>query len=99
LYLEGAAVLNALRRRGFAKEETTAHGLRSMASTLLSRQGYNGDWIERQLAHAERNNVRAAYNYAEYLPERRKVMQEWTDYLEGFRLHLKRSVESRHEGK
>ena len=83
--MSDATVLNALRRMGYAKEEMTAHGFRSMASTLLNEQGYNGDWIERQLAHAERNNVRAAYNYAEYLPERRKMMQEWADYLEGLK--------------
>lgn len=52
-----------------------------MASTLLNELGYNRDWIERQLAHSERDSVRAAYNYAEYLPERRKMMQEWSDYL------------------
>jgi hypothetical protein len=56
-----------------------------MASTLLNEQGYNRDWIERQLAHGERNSVRAAYNYAEYLPERRRMMQEWADYLDRLR--------------
>jgi hypothetical protein len=50
-----------------------------MASTLLNERGWDGDIIERQLAHAERDNVRAAYNYAEYLPERRKMMQAWAD--------------------
>ncbi len=73
----------ALRRLGFTKEEMTAHGFRSMASTLLNEQGYNGDAIERQLAHSEGNGVRAAYNYAQYLPERKKMMQEWADYLDG----------------
>ena len=57
------------------------HGFRSMASTLLNACGYNRDWIERQLAHCPRASVRAAYNYAEYLPERRRMMQEWADYL------------------
>ncbi len=61
----------------------TAHGFRSMASTLLNEQGWNGDAIERQLAHAERDNVRAAYNYAQYLAERHKMMQHWADYLWG----------------
>ena len=60
---------------------TTFHGFRSMASTLLHEKGYNRDWIERQLAHAERNGVRASYNHAEYLAERRKMMQFWADYL------------------
>ena len=59
----------------------TFHGFRSMASTVLNEKGYNRDWIERQLAHTERNGVRATYNYAEYLPERRKMMQEWANYL------------------
>jgi len=52
-----------------------------MASTLLNELGYNRDWIERQLAHSERDGVRAAYNYAQYLPERRKMMQTYSDYL------------------
>ncbi|MCL7487585.1 MAG: tyrosine-type recombinase/integrase [Desulfobulbaceae bacterium] len=76
------AVLAALRRMGYAKEEMSGHGFRSMASTLLNEQGWNRDAIERQLAHAERNRVRASYNYAEYLPERRKMMQSWADYLD-----------------
>ncbi|MHB1947072.1 MAG: tyrosine-type recombinase/integrase [Gammaproteobacteria bacterium] len=71
-----------LRRLGYTKEEMTGHGFRSMASTLLNEQGWNRDAIERQLAHAERNNIRAAYNYAEYLVERRKMMQHWADYLD-----------------
>ena len=75
----------ALRRLGYTKEEMTGHGFRSMASTLLNEQGYNHDAIERQLAHVEGNTVRAAYNYAEYLPERKKMMQEWADYLDGLR--------------
>ena len=72
----------ALRRLGYGKEEMTGHGFRSMASTLLNEQGWNRDAIERQLAHAERNKVRAAYNFAEFLPERRKMMQAWADYLD-----------------
>ncbi len=79
-------LLAALRRLGYTKDEMTVHGFRSMASTLLNEQGYNRDWIERQLAHGERNSIRAAYNYAEYLPERRKMMQEWADYLDGLRV-------------
>jgi integrase len=75
-------VLGALRRLGYAKDEMTGHGFRSMASTLLNEQGWNRDAIERQLSHAERDSIRAAYNYAEYLPERRKMMQHWADYLD-----------------
>ena len=78
-------LLAGLRRMGYGKDDMTVHGFRSMASTLLNEQGYNRDWIERQLAHAERNSVRASYNYAEYLPERRKMMQEWADFLDGLR--------------
>jgi len=73
--------LRALRSLGYAKGEHTIHGFRSMASTLLNELGYNKDWIERQLAHSERNGVRAAYNYAEYLPERRRMMQEYADFI------------------
>ena len=72
----------ALRRLGYSREEMTGHGFRSMASTLLNELGWNRDAIERQLAHAERDSVRAAYNYAEHLPERRKMMQAWADYLD-----------------
>ena len=79
--LSDATLLNALRRMGYAKDEMCTHGFRSIASTLLNELGYNRDWIERQLAHGERNDVRAAYNYAEYLPERRRMMEEWADYL------------------
>lgn len=52
-----------------------------MASTVPNEHGWKGDAIERQLAHAERSGVRAAYNYAEHLPERRKMMQAWAEYL------------------
>ena len=72
----------ALRRLGYAKDEMTGHGFRSMASTILNEQGWSRDAIERQLAHGERNNVCAAYNFAEYLPERRRMMQAWADYLD-----------------
>ena len=78
--------LNAAQRRlGFAKEEMTSHGFRAMASTLLNEQGFAPDVIELQLAHAERNKVRAAYNRAQRLAERRKMMQAWADYLEGLK--------------
>jgi integrase len=76
-----ATVNAALRILGYTKEEITGHGFRAMASTLLNELGWNRDAIERQLAHAERNSVRAAYNFAEFLPERRKMMDAWADYL------------------
>lgn len=75
----------ALRRVGYAKERFTGHGFRSMASTILNEQGWNRDAIERQLAHGEKDQVRAAYNYAEHLPVRRKMMQAWADYLDKLR--------------
>ena len=78
-------LLNALRRMGYGKEQMTVHGFRTTASTLLNEQGYNRDWIEAQLAHAERNAIRDAYNRAEYLPEHRRMMQEWADYLDSLK--------------
>ena len=63
----------------------TGHGFRSMESTLLHDQGWNHQAIERQFAHAERNAVGAAYNFAEHLPERRRMMQAWADYLDGLK--------------
>jgi integrase len=75
----------ALRRLGYTKEQMTGHGFRSMASTLLNEHGFPPDVIEPQLAHAERNKVRAAYNKAQRLVERRKMMQAWADYLDGLR--------------
>jgi integrase len=75
----------ALRRLGYSSEEQTGHGFRSMASTLLNEQGFPPDVIELQLAHSERNKVRAAYNKAQRLTERRKMMQAWADYLDELR--------------
>ena len=72
----------ALRRMGYEKEQMSAHGFRSLASTLLHENDWPSDVIERQLAHVEGNAVRAAYNHAEYLPERRRMMQWWADYLD-----------------
>ncbi|KWN79039.1 integrase [Burkholderia ubonensis] len=75
-------ILYALYRMGY-HSRMTGHGFRGLASTILNEHNFNRDWIERQLAHSERDGVRAAYNHAEYLPERRKMMQWWGDYLEG----------------
>ncbi|MFZ2172250.1 MAG: tyrosine-type recombinase/integrase [Methylococcaceae bacterium] len=75
----------ALRRMGYSKEEMTAHGFRSMASTRLNELHFNKDHIERQLAHSEQNDVRKAYNYAEYLPARTEMMQAWADYLDALK--------------
>lgn len=74
-------VVYALARMGY-KGRMTGHGFRTVASTMLNEMGFRHDVIERQLAHSERNQVRAAYNRAEYLPERRAMMQNWADYLD-----------------
>lgn len=74
-------ILAALRRMGYDKAEMTGHGFRAMASTILHEQGWSSDIIERQLAHSEPNSIKAAYNYAQHLPERKKMMQSWADYL------------------
>lgn len=75
----------ALRRLGYTTEQMTGHGFRALASTRLNEMGWSPDVIERQLAHAERNKVRAVYNRAQYLAERTKMMQAWADYLDGLR--------------
>ena len=75
----------ALRRLGYARDEMTGHGFRAMACTCLNELGWHPDVIELQMAHAERNKVRAAYNRAERLAERRKMMQAWADYLDRLR--------------
>lgn len=79
--ISGATFTAALRRMGFEKDEMCAHGFRSMASTILNEQGYSADAIEKQLAHNPRNKIRGIYNRAEYLPERRKMMQDWAAFL------------------
>lgn len=74
-------LLFALYRLGY-KGKMTGHGFRAVASTVLNEAGFRSDVIERQLAHCERNDVRGAYNRAEYLPERRKMMQQWADMVD-----------------
>ncbi|TCK30768.1 integrase [Ancylobacter aquaticus] len=73
----------ALRRLGFTCDVATAHGFRATASTLLNESGlWNPDAIERQLAHAERNEVRRAYTRGEHWDERTRMMNWWADYLD-----------------
>lgn len=79
-YMSATTLNRALERMGYTGK-FSAHGFRATASTMLNELGYNPDWIERQLAHAPRNKVRASYNQAQYLAERRKMMQEWADHL------------------
>lgn len=83
--ISDVGLLNALRRLGYGRDEMTVHGFRSMASTRLNEMGYRPDVIEAQLAHAEKNSVRDAYNRAQYVEERRRMMQEWADYLDSLR--------------
>ena len=74
-------MLYALYRMGY-HGRATVHGFRAMASTALNEMGFRPDVIERQLAHQEQNAVRAAYNRAEYLMERRAMMKHWADHLD-----------------
>jgi integrase len=67
---------------GYTRDEMCAHGFRALASTNLNEQGWNRDVIELSLSHVERNAVRAAYNHAERLDDRRKMMQAWADWLD-----------------
>ena len=77
------AILAALRRMGFAKDEMSGHGFRAMARTILDEVlGVRPDFIEHQLAHAVRDPNGRAYNRTAHLPERRKMMQQWADYLD-----------------
>lgn len=80
-FMSENTMLYALYRMGY-RHKATGHGFRSTASTILNEHGFRPDVIERQLAHSERNSVRAAYNHAQYLPERREMMQWWADYLD-----------------
>lgn len=76
-------LLFALYRLGY-KGKMTGHGFRAVASSALNEAGYRPDVIERQLAHKEPNKVRSAYNRAEYLPERRAMMQQWADMVDAY---------------
>lgn len=77
-------MLYALYRMGYHSRATT-HGFRATASTWLNENGYHPDWVETQLAHAPKNIVRAAYNRASYLEQRRKMMQDWADFVDSLR--------------
>jgi len=79
----------ALRTLGFDKETMTGHGFRALASTRLNEMGWSADAIERQLAHAERNKVRAPYDRGARMDVRIEMMQAWADYLDGLRTGAK----------
>jgi len=72
----------ALRSLGFTKEQITPHGFRAMFSTIANEHEFNRDVIERQLAHVPDNAIRGAYNHAEYIQQRIKLMQWWANYLD-----------------
>ncbi|MNI73750.1 Prophage CP4-57 integrase [compost metagenome] len=71
----------ALRLMGYAGRQT-GHGFRHLLSTELNERGYHKDWIERQLAHGDEDEIRDTYNHATYLPQREIMMQEWADLID-----------------
>jgi integrase len=76
---------SVLRNMGYTQNQATAHGFRATASTILNERGFDDDVIEAALAHQEENEVRRIYNRAQYLPERKKLMQDWADLLDTFK--------------
>ena len=88
-FISDATISRIIERMGY-KGRVTPHGFRALASSILNEQGYNPDAIERQLAHVEEDRIRAAYNRADYMDERREMMQWYSDYLrERYRQALK----------
>lgn len=83
-FMSNNTMLFGLYRMGFHSRATT-HGFRSLFSTEANEHGWNSDWVERQLAHDERDQVRGAYNAAQYMPQRRKLMQWWADHLDALK--------------
>lgn len=85
-YLSESAILNALRRMGYAKDEMSGHGFRAMARTILDEVlGFRVELIEQQLAHKVKDMHGRAYNRTKHLPERIRMMQGWADYLDGLK--------------
>lgn len=84
--MSDVALLAALRRMGFSKEEASVHGFRALARTILDEVlGFRPDFIEHQLAHAVRDPNGRAYNRTAHLPERKRMMQAWADYLDALK--------------
>ena len=81
-YMSENTILGVIKGIGY-QGKTTGHGFRATASTILHEHDFASDVIERQLAHAKRNKIRAAYDHSKYLSQRRKMMQWWADYLDG----------------
>lgn len=84
-WLSENAFNSAMRRMGYSKDEVTAHGFRSTASTILNNHGHEGDVVEAALAHQDSNTVRRTYNRATYWDQRVTLMQIWADLVDGFR--------------
>ncbi len=87
----------ALRAMGYGSTEMSWHGFRALASTQLHELGWNDRWIETQLAHADRNKTGSAYNLAKYLPQRRTMLQAWSDHLDTLRVQTDITI-SHHAG-
>lgn len=83
-HMSNNTILYALYRMGY-RGRMTGHGFRGVASTILHEQGWPHEHIELQLAHQDRDETSAAYNHALYLPQRKKMMQAWADYLDAAR--------------
>jgi len=81
LPISDGAMAGMIKRIGY-RHKQTMHGFRHLISTALNDKGYEADWIERQLAHGDPDKIRGTYNKAAYLEPRRKMMQEWADYLD-----------------
>ncbi len=79
------ALRTALRNMGYTNEDITPHGFRGVASTFLNTLGYRSEVIEAQLSHKDRNEIREAYNHADYMEERRVMLQEWANYLDSLK--------------
>jgi integrase len=94
--LSDGAVTALLKSIGYRGKQT-AHGFRHLVSTALNEKGYEPDWVERQLAHGDPDEIRGTYNKAVYLDQRRKMMQEWADYLDDA-LHGKSELAQKKSG-
>ena len=81
-HINAESLRAAIRKMGISGDTFTTHGFRSMASTRLNEMNFNRDWIEVQLSHKESDSVRGAYNNAEYIEQRKDMMQQWSDYLD-----------------
>ena len=96
-HISNGVVLMAMQRMGY-HGKMTGHGYRSIASTILNEKGYQPDVIERQLAHADDDKIRSAYNRAEYLLERKKMMQDYADILDEMKTADNKNVMSFKKG-